>query len=72
MRQDEVFHSNPEILSGTMVFVGTRVPVRALLDYMKAGDSLDTFLEDFPGVRREQAMWFLEHVRTSESPDRSS
>jgi uncharacterized protein (DUF433 family) len=51
-----VFHTDPEILSGTPVFVDTRVPVRTLLDYLEAGDPLDEFLEDFPSVTREQAV----------------
>jgi uncharacterized protein (DUF433 family) len=61
-KRESVFHSHPEILSGTPVFVGTRVPVRGLLDYLEAGDSLDEFLEDFPGVSREQAVQFLEEA----------
>jgi uncharacterized protein (DUF433 family) len=48
-------HSDPEILGGTPVFVGTRVPVRTLLDYLTAGDSLEEFLDHFPTVSREQA-----------------
>ena len=55
-----VIHSDPEILSGTPVFRGTRVPVRALIDYLEAGDPLDTFLDHFPSVRREQAVAALE------------
>ena len=51
-----VIHSDPDILGGTPVFVGTRVPVRTLLDYLEAGDSLSEFLEDFPSVSREQAI----------------
>jgi uncharacterized protein (DUF433 family) len=51
-----VIHSDPEILSGTPVFVGTRVPVRPLLDYLAAGDPLDEFLQDFPSITREQAV----------------
>jgi uncharacterized protein (DUF433 family) len=51
-----VVHTDPDILNGTPVFVGTRVPVRTLLDYLEAGDSLDDFLEDFPSVTREQAV----------------
>lgn len=51
-----VVHSDPDILGGTPVFVGTRVPVRTLLDYLEAGDPLDEFLEDFPSVAREQAV----------------
>jgi uncharacterized protein (DUF433 family) len=53
-------HSDPEILGGTPVFVGTRVPVQTLLDYLEAGDPLDEFLEDFPSVSREQAVAVLE------------
>ncbi|MFO0842124.1 MAG: DUF433 domain-containing protein [Gemmataceae bacterium] len=55
-----VVHSDPDILGGTPVFVGTRVPVRALLDYLEAGESLHEFLEDFPSVTREQAVGALE------------
>jgi uncharacterized protein (DUF433 family) len=51
-----VIHSDPDILSGTPVFVGTRVPVRNLLDYLEAGDTLDEFLDDFPSVSRSQAV----------------
>jgi uncharacterized protein (DUF433 family) len=54
-----VIHTDPDILSGTPVFVGTRVPVRTLLDYLEAGDPLDEFLEDFPSVTREQAVTAL-------------
>ena len=49
-------HSDPEILGGKPVFVGTRVPVQALWDYIEAGDSLDEFLDDFPSVGRDQAI----------------
>ena len=55
-------HSNPEILGGTPVFLGTRVPVRALIDYLEGGDSLDQFLSDFPSVTREQAVAALEEA----------
>jgi uncharacterized protein (DUF433 family) len=55
-----IVHTDPDILGGTPVFVGTRVPVRALLDYLEAGDSLHDFLEDFPSVTREQAVGALE------------
>ncbi len=53
-------HSDPEIMGGTPVFVGTRVPVRNLIDYLEAGDSLETFLDAFPSVSREQAVAALE------------
>jgi uncharacterized protein (DUF433 family) len=55
-----IVHSDPEIMSGTPVFVGTRVPVYNLFDYLEAGDSLETFLESFPSVTREQAIAALE------------
>jgi uncharacterized protein (DUF433 family) len=53
-------HSDPDILGGTPVFVGTRVPVQTLLDYLEAGDPLDEFLQDFPSVSREHAVAVLE------------
>lgn len=55
-----VVHSDPEIMSGTPVFVGTRVPVYNLFEYLEAGDSLDKFLASFPSVSREQAIAALE------------
>jgi uncharacterized protein (DUF433 family) len=55
-----VIHSDPEILSGIPVFVGTRVPVRTLFDYLAGGDSLDVFLDDFPTVSRQQAVAALD------------
>jgi uncharacterized protein (DUF433 family) len=58
-----VVHSDPEILGGTPVFVGTRVPFQALLDYLEAGDPLDEFLTDFPSVSREQAVTALEQAK---------
>ena len=51
--------SDPEILGGTPCFSGTRVPVRILFEYIEAGDSLDTFLDQFPSVQREQAIQLL-------------
>ena len=58
-----VVHSDPEILGGTPVFVGTRVPLQNLIDYLAAGDSLDEFLDQFPSVTREQAQAALELAR---------
>ncbi len=55
-------HSDPEILGGVPVFVGTRVPVENLFDYLSAGDSLDDFLRSFPTVSREQAVAALEQA----------
>ncbi len=63
MKCEGVFHSDPEILGGTAVFVGTRVPVQSLFDHLEAGDSIDDFLEGFPSVRREQVIAVLEEVR---------
>ena len=64
-----VFHSDPETLGGTPVFVGTRVPVRTLIEYIEGGYSLDAFLESFPTVRREQAIGFLKQAARSLLPD---
>ena len=57
---DAVVHCDPEILSGTPVFIGTRVPLRNLIDYLEGGHSLDEFLDDFPTVTRSQAIAALE------------
>ena len=57
---DKVVHSDPEIMSGEPVFVGTRVPVYNLFEYLAAGDSLDVFLDAFPSVTRDQAVAALE------------
>jgi uncharacterized protein (DUF433 family) len=62
-RSSPVVHSDPEILGGTPVFVGTRVPVQSLFDYLEGGDTLDEFLRQFPSVRREQAIEALEFAR---------
>lgn len=56
MCAQHIIHSDPAILGGTPVFRGTRVPVKALMEYLEAGDSLDTFLDHFPSVSREQAI----------------
>ena len=60
MTKQEVISSDPDVQGGTAVFTGTRVPVKNLIDYLKAGDSLEEFLEDFPSVTREQANAALE------------
>jgi uncharacterized protein (DUF433 family) len=59
----QVIHSDPNILGGTPVFVGTRVPAQSLIDYLAAGDSLNKFLDAFPSVKREQAVAALEWAR---------
>ena len=64
MKETEpVIHSDPEIMGGTPVFVGTRVPVDAMFDYLIAGDDLDRFLRHFPSVDRQQAIEALERSR---------
>jgi uncharacterized protein (DUF433 family) len=60
MLHTEIVTVSPSIMSGTPVFCGTRVPVQTLLDYLKAGESIDDFLEGFPTVSREQVIAFLE------------
>ena len=54
---------DPEVMSGTPVFCGTRVPVQTLIEYLEAGDSIDEFLKGFPSVTREQVVAFLEEAR---------
>ena len=54
---------DPEVMGGTPVFCGTRVPVQTLIEYLEAGDSIDQFLEGFPSVTREQVIAFLEEAK---------
>ena len=63
MKQSSVVHSDPDILGGTPVFIGTRVPVQALIDYIEGGHSLEEFLDDFPTVSREIALAALEQAK---------
>ena len=56
----EIVSRDPDVVSGALVFAGTRVPAKNLVDYLKAGHDLDDFLDDFPGVSREQAEGYLE------------
>jgi len=60
MSQSKIITVSPDVMSGTPVFAGTRVPVQTLLDYLKAGESINVFLEGFPTVKREQIIAFLE------------
>jgi uncharacterized protein (DUF433 family) len=62
MSESMVVHSHPEIVSGEPVFVGTRVPTRNLVDWLEGGHTLNEFLDNFPTVRREQAIAFLEQA----------
>ena len=61
---DTLINRDPEILGGTPVFFGTRVPVRILIDYLEAGDPLDEFLDNHPTVSRGQAVGVLERVKS--------
>ena len=58
-----VITPHPEILGGTPVFQGTRVPIETLIDYLVAGDSIDEFLQGFPSVSREQVIRYLEEAK---------
>ncbi|MEM7019793.1 MAG: DUF433 domain-containing protein [Pseudomonadota bacterium] len=58
--QDSPVHCDPDILGGTLVFRGTRVPVKNLLDYLQAGDTVEQFLDAFPSVSREQIIAVLQ------------
>ena len=62
MKQPTVSCS-PDVMGGTPVFYGTRVPIQTLLDYLEAGESIDDFLEGFPSVTREQVVGFLEEAK---------
>jgi len=62
MKRNAVVVIDPEIMSGEPCFAGTRVPVRALLDYIEGGETLDEFLEQYPTVSRKQAVAFLERA----------
>ena len=62
MKKNSVVVVDPEVMSGTPCFAGTRVPARALLDYLEGGETLDDFLEQFPTVTRRQAVAFLEEA----------
>jgi len=59
----QVISRNPDVMGGTPVFAGTRVPIQTLLDYLEAGDSIDDFLDGFPSVSREQVIDFLEQAK---------
>ena len=75
-RIDAIVSVSPDVMSGTPVFRGTRVPIKNLLDYLAAGDSLDEFLDQFPTVKREQATALIELAedlllsRVDEAPPR--
>jgi len=66
---ERVVHSSPDILGGTPVFVGTRVPVKNLFDYLEGGYTLEQFLDQFPSVSRSQAIAALELAREALAAD---
>ena len=61
--ETQIISRSPEIMSGTPVFAGTRVPVQTIVDYLAGGHSIDEFLDDFPTVRREQALELLHRIK---------
>jgi len=61
---DDIITKDPDVLGGTPVFRGTRVPFQALLDYLEGGQTLNDFLDDFPTVTREAAVHILEHAKS--------
>ncbi len=63
MEPNQIYHSDPNIMGGAVVFTGTRVPVDCLIAHLKAGDSLEQFLDGFPSVNSEHAERFLKHAR---------
>ncbi|XGW00193.1 MAG: DUF433 domain-containing protein [Leptolyngbya sp. BL-A-14] len=62
VKSQSVISVSPDIMGGTPVFTGTRVPVQTLLDYLKGGESIDDFLDGFPSVTREQVIALLEEA----------
>jgi uncharacterized protein (DUF433 family) len=62
LKDSLIISASPEIMGGTPVFTGTRVPVQTLLDYLKAGESINDFLDGFPTVTREQVIALLEEA----------
>lgn len=63
LQDSSIISASPEIMGGTPVFAGTRVPVQTLFDYLKAGESIDDFLDGFPTVTREQVIALLEEAQ---------
>ena len=63
--EKQLVQRSSDVLGGTPVFAGTRVPVQTLLEYLEGGDRLDDFLENFPSVTREQAVAFLEQAASA-------
>lgn len=57
---EKVVQKSPDVMGGTLVFTGTRVPVQTLIDYLAGGDTIEEFLDDFPTVTREQVLQLLQ------------
>lgn len=66
----KIVSQNKEVLGGTPVFKGTRVPIKALWDYLKAGDTVEEFLEDFPSLKRDQVIALLERAQKRVVPSK--
>ena len=58
--ENSVVNSSPDVMGGTLVFTGTRVPVQTLFDYLKGGETIDSFLDGFPMISREQVLSLVE------------
>jgi uncharacterized protein (DUF433 family) len=69
MKLEQIVDRDPDILGGTPVFRGTRVPIRSLFDYLEGGDTLDEFLRQFPSVQRDQAIGLLDLARETLAAD---
>lgn len=67
--KNSIYHSDPEIMSGANVFIGTRVPIKILFDYLESGDCLDAFLKDFPSVKKDQASQLIAFARKNLTQD---
>jgi uncharacterized protein (DUF433 family) len=61
--ESKIISASPDVMGGTPVFAGTRVPIQTLLDYLEGGESIDDFLKGFPTVKREQVVAFLEEAK---------
>lgn len=61
--ETQIVSRSPDVMSGTPVFAGTRVPVQTIIDYLAGGHPLEEFLDDFPTVRREQALELLQRIK---------
>jgi uncharacterized protein (DUF433 family) len=69
MDPKEIVHADPKILGGTPVFVGTRVPVDALIDFLESGETIEDFLHNYPGVSREQIFAYVDGRIARQRPD---